>query len=592
MLAIVKRLPKSHKQPQRSGVWGGVFRVAKNPAPSAASGDGTARVESDASQCPLRGQTKSQRDIVHHRGFCLALIFSFALLAAIPASAQLTLTDVQTVIAQSVTRATALAAPLKTNAVIAVTDREGWVLGVWAVNTNLSSTDPLVGEAIAKAGTASFLSSGQNAFSTRTAGFIVQQHFPPGVDNTPPGPLVGVNFSQLGFSDINKFKAPGSVISYGSSPGLTLVAPPLPLTGGLEGTPGGLPLYKNGALVGGIGVAGNGVALTGITPALIAGADTDEDVALAGQKTFEPSPSIFGSQVLVNGLRLEYIESSTSLGAVIPFGSLPGKNISPYTPIASPAPFAYPVKTMGGVTGELRQPIIPDPISVPFAGGVARLTALEVSNILATAANRARTTRAGIRLPRGVAMQVFITVVNNPDSAGVAPTVLGTFCTSPDTTRFSWDVAVQKARTAIFFSATNRAYSARTVGFLAQSLYPPGINNTAPGLFFGLQERFSIITPTAFVATNPVNGAVFTTSTNVNPNLPNGITIFPGGFPLYRNGVLIGAIGVSGDGIDQDDLVAASGAAVFLPPVPIRADQTQYRGARLPFAKFPRNPAM
>ena len=109
-----------------------------------------------------------------------------ALLAAIPASAQLTLADVQTVIAQSVTRATALAAPLKTNAVIAVTDREGWVLGVWAVNTNLSASDPLIGEAIAKAGTASFLSSGQNAFSTRTAGFIVQQHFPPGVDNTPP----------------------------------------------------------------------------------------------------------------------------------------------------------------------------------------------------------------------------------------------------------------------------------------------------------------------------------------------------------------------------------------------------------------------
>ncbi len=526
--------------------------------------------------------------VFKHRLFAILL---FALLVTQNANAQLTLADVQTVIAQSVTRAIALPAPLKTNAVIAVTDREGWVLGVWAVNTNLSASDPLIGEAIAKAGTASFLSSGQQAFSTRTAGFIVQQHFPPGVDNTPPGPLVGVNFSQLGFSDINKFKAPGSVISYGSSPGLTLIAPPLPLTGGLEGTPGGLPLYKNGALVGGVGIAGNGVPPTGITPALIAGADADEDVALAGQKTFEPSPTIFGSQVLVNGLRLEYIESSTSLGAVIPFGSLPGKNILPYTLIASPAPFAYPIVTMGGVTGELRQPITPDPISVPI-GTTARLTALEVSNILTAAANRARTTRAGIRLPRGTAAQVFISVVNNPNSDGVAPTVLGTFCTSPDTTRFSWDVAVQKARTAIFFSATNRAYSARTVGFLAQSLYPPGINNTAPGLFFGMQERFSIITPTAFVATNPVNGAVFTTSTNVNPNLPNGITIFPGGFPLYRDGVLIGAIGVSGDGIDQDDLVAASGAAVFLPPVPIRADQTQYRGVRLPFAKFPRNPAM
>jgi uncharacterized protein GlcG (DUF336 family) len=192
-------------------------------------------------------------------------------------------------------------------------------------------------------------------------------------------------------------------------------------------------------------------------------------------------------------------------------------------------------------------------------------------------------------LPHGVAAQVFITVVNNPDADGVPPTVLGTFCTSPDTTRFSWDVAVQKARTAVFFSATNRAYSTRTVGFLAQEFYPPGINGTQPGIFLGLQEIYS-----AFPAnvTNPLNGAIVTNAPSVNPNLPNGITIFPGGFPLYRNGALIGAVGVSGDGVDQDDLISASGASLFLAPVAIRADQTQYRGARLPFAKFPRNPSL
>ena len=519
--------------------------------------------------------------------------FNFLLVAGFAAGsahAQLTLADVQTVVAQAVTRATALAgSPLKTNAVIAVTDREGWVLGVWALNTNATSASPLVADAIAKAGTAAFLSSGQNAFSTRTAGFIVQQHFPPGIANKPPGPLVGVNFSQLGFSDINKFKAPGSVISYGSSPGLTLVAPPLPVTGGLAGTPGGLPLYKSGLLVGGIGVSGDGLQPTDITPTVIAKPDANEDVALAGQTGFAPANKIFGSSVLIDGIRLEYIESSTSLGAVIPFASLPGKNIPPFTLIAAPALFAYPVVTLGGETGELRQPIIADPSFVPLPYAAARLTATEVSNILVAAANRCRTTRAGIRLPRGVAAQVFISVVNNPNFAGLPLVVLGTFCTSPDTTRFSWDVAVQKARTAVFFSATNRAYSARTVGFLAQEFYPPGINGTQPGLFLGLQEKFS-----AFPAnvTNPLNGALVTNAPSVNPNLPNGITIFPGGFPLYRNGALIGAVGVSGDGIDQDDLIAASGASLFLAPVPIRADQTQYRGARLPFAKFPRNPAM
>jgi hypothetical protein len=77
-----------------------------------------------------------------------------------------------------------------------------------------------------------------------------------------------------------------------------------------------------------------------------------------------------------------------------------------------------------------------------------------------------------------------------------------------------------------------------------------------------------------------------------DPNLPNGITIFPGGFPLYRNGVLIGAIGVSGDGIDQDDIIAASGTVNFLPPTSIRADQIIFRGTRLPYAKFPRNPSL
>ncbi|MBI3881082.1 MAG: heme-binding protein [Verrucomicrobia bacterium] len=522
----------------------------------------------------------------------LALLF---VMAPPCVRAQLTLADVQTIIAQAVTRATALTpGKTSTNATIAVTDREGWVLGVWTLSPapaaiNLTN----VANAIAKAGTAAFLSSDENAFSSRTAGFIVQQNFPPGVQNKPPGPLVGVNFSQLTFSDINKYKGPGSVIVANATPGFSIVSVPTPITGGLAGTPGGLPLYKSGKLVGGVGVAGDGDGPFDITPQTISSPDVDEDVALAGQQGFAPSPVIFGSHVTIDGIRVAYVSSSTSLGAVTPFGSLPGAAVAPYSPIASPVPFAYPTPTFGGVTGELRQPITADPSAVPLPNGVARLSAAEVTSIIVAGANRARTTRAGIRLPRGRPMQVFITVVNNPNAAGSPPVCLGTFCTSPDTTRFSWDVAVQKARTAVFFSATNRAYSCRTVGFLAESLYPPGIANTTPGLFFGMQERFCIVTTgVSVLATNTVNGAVFNTSAAVNPNLPNGITIFPGGFPIYRDGVLIGAIGVSGDGIDQDDIVSASGASLFPAPAAIRADGMQYRGARLPYAKFPRNPAL
>jgi len=514
---------------------------------------------------------------------------TFVLLAAGSTPAQLTLADVQRIIAQAATRAN----HISTNSIIAVSDREGYVLGVWSVNGMTAATGAftdLVANATMRAGTAAFLSSDQQAFTSRTAGFIVQQHFPPGVNNKPPGPLVGVNFSNLPFSDVNRLKNPASydsTVTNGINGGLV----PTPITGGLAGVPGGVPLYKNGRLVGGVGVAGDGHKATAITPQITANPDLDEDVALAGQIGFAPTDPILGSHVTIDGIRLPYVFSSTSLATTSPLGSI-GVNYSAFPLTAGPGPIHYPTATFGGVVGQMRIAIGSDPSSLPLPGGTSRLTAREVTNIIVAAANRARTTRAGIRLPRGQAAQTFISVVNNPNLAGSPPVILGSFCTSPDTTRFSWDVSVQKARTALFFSESNRAYSARTVGFLAQSTYPPGIDGTQPGLFFGLQERFSIITPIAIVATNPVNGAVFTTSTGVNPNLPNGITIFPGGFPLYRNGVLVGAIGVSGDGIDQDDIIAASGASLFPAPEPIRADRSQYRGARLPYAKFPRNPAL
>ena len=41
--------------------------------------------------------------------------------------------------------------------------------------------------------------------------------------------------------------------------------------------------------------------------------------------------------------------------------------------------------------------------------------------------------------------------------------------------------------------------------------------------------------------------------------LQNGLQIFPGSVPIYRGNVLVGAIGVSGDGIDQDDMISFLG---------------------------------
>jgi uncharacterized protein GlcG (DUF336 family) len=185
-----------------------------------------------------------------------------------------------------------------------------------------------------------------------------------------------------------------------------------------------------------------------------------------------------------------------------------------------------------------------------------------------------------------------------------------------DGTNFSYDVAVQKARTAAFFSDDTHAFSARAIGFMAQPFFPPGINQTGAGPLFGLQNQLSL---------NAGNLADTTLAGAKNP-LKNGITIFPGGVPLYKKGKLVGAVGVSGDGVDQDDLIAFAGGKRYAPPLAIRSDalseastvdfllgKLEFLGdnyalsrkqrlfsrnrilaglddIRLPYVKFPRNP--
>ncbi len=81
---------------------------------------------------------------------------------------------------------------------------------------------------------------------------------------------------------------------------------------------------------------------------------------------------------------------------------------------------------------------------------------------------------------------------------------------------------------------------------------------------------------------------------SVNPLAnQNGIVFFPGSTPLYLDldpTKLIGGFGVSGDGVDQDDVVTAGGQVGFEAPASIRVDQFPVAGVRLPFQKFNRNP--
>ena len=89
---------------------------------------------------------------------------------------------------------------------------------------------------------------------------------------------------------------------------------------------------------------------------------------------------------------------------------------------------------------------------------------------------------------------------------------------------------------------------------------------------------------------------------NGQKRLANGIQIFSGGVPIYRGSQLVGAIGVSGDGIDQDDMIsflgvhngAARVGGISNAAPSIRADQivipvgagVRLRYVNCPFAPF------
>jgi hypothetical protein len=114
------------------------------------------------------------------------------------------------------------------------------------------------------------------------------------------------------------------------------------------------------------------------------------------------------------------------------------------------------------------------------------------------------------------------------------------------------------------------AYSTKAIGNLARPYYPDGIAGSANGplakpyaswspFSTGLQLDLSLnaIVSSAF-------GDLGVGCTGLN-RLRNGLQIFSGGVPIYRvvGGVstLMGAIGVSGDGTDQDDMIAFLGLA-------------------------------
>src|SRR5207244_223596 len=229
----------------------------------------------------------------------------------------------------------------------------------------------------------------------------------------------------------------------------------------------------------------------------------------------------------------------------------------------------------GPIASPLGDAGVPDGWLVgPFTGTF--LTADEVTRIVQQANDQANLSRAAIRLPLGSTTRMMIAV------ADLDGTILGLF-RMPDATIFSIDVAAAKARNVIYFSGGTRTVADlpgvpfntqvtnRTISFGAQPLYPPGIDGSGPGPFFPLFLND--------VATPCSQGAQ---AANLNQS---GIVFFPGSTPLWKNGQMAGGLGVSGDGVEQDDLVSAAGATGFAPPVQLRADQVLVGGIRLPYFK-------
>jgi uncharacterized protein GlcG (DUF336 family) len=94
-------------------------------------------------------------------------------------------------------------------------------------------------------------------------------------------------------------------------------------------------------------------------------------------------------------------------------------------------------------------------------------------------------------------------------------------------------------------------------------------------------------------------GTVSITPPTLVPRLANGMQIFPGSVPIYRGSQLIGGIGVSGDGVDQDDMISFLGlheaglalnGAIGNAPPDMRADQLQPQGVRLRYVQCPQSP--
>jgi uncharacterized protein (TIGR03437 family) len=513
----------------------------------------------------------------------------------------LSINDVNTIISQAVARAKQLGVA----ATIAVVDVEGNLLGAFRMNgasptvriTAAKPPDPQglqdavvdsMFAAVSKAGTAAFFSQEGSSITTRTASFIIQEHFAVSIPNTESGPLFGVQFSQLPCSDIRPMNGT------------------LPL--GLSGDPGAFAIYRNGFALAGVGVEVDGIYTVDTNPSDM-DQPAEEIIARAAAFNFDTPQFLRIDNIRVNGILLPFGNVPQTGGPSPQFTAQDGMILSP---IRAMPPSRYIPITFAGVPAEIDPRFFPPRDStVP---GPNQLTAGDVTNILANAITRAYRVRAAILIGSPVPAQVNFTVV---DTNGA---VLG-IIRQPGAPEFGFDVSAQKARTASFFSTTTAGqqllaveggkvanfinaaaadgvqfngqfmWSSRGLGLIARPFFPDGRDGTQNGSLskpIGVFSPFNNGLQVTLAQTAIVNGlsGIPSPCTQI-PSLPNGIQIFPGSGVLFKNGQLVGAIGISGDGVDQDDIISAYGSFGFDPPLNITVDNLRTRNLLLQYRKYP-----
>jgi uncharacterized protein GlcG (DUF336 family) len=599
----------------------------------------------------------------------------------------------------------AAAASSATDAIIAVVDRSGNILGVRVeknvaiATADTTTLDFAIDGAVSLARTGAFFANGQAPLTSRTVRFISQStitqrevesspesadpthngpgyvapigignHFPPGVTNAPQVDLFGIEQTNRGINIPDSALAAGAALPNTEAFAQVAGFDPTAQSRGIATLPGGIPLFKNGVLVGGIGVFFPGPH---------------------GYATYEQNFHPVANPNDPNAeFQAEYNRTNAPLvleAEWMAFAATGGINGSvPIPPLFRP--FAFPVGTLGvvhtaapvpgyglpigqlnlvGITldvfgpggnyrgeqslhhtqitvgrGDALEQKLPDFVApnngtmftsapqVPNSGWLVAphtsasgdLTAADVTRIVNDGIAQANVTRAAIRLNlqtglSGATARMVFAVADHDGS------ILGLY-RMPDSTIFSIDVAVAKARNTVYYADAAKlqpvdqvvgvpagvAFTNRTFRALAEPHFPGGIDNKPPGPFSsllapGIDPRTAEDLGAPLAASVYINGAseLMYTSFAVGHNFhdtadplsnQNGVVYFPGSSPLYRNGtkMLIAGFGVSGDGVDQDDVVTIAGQQGFAAPPSIRADQFVIRGVRLPYQKGDRNP--